>query len=99
MITNPPTTRAIVTGTYTGDGSNDRQILVGFPCTMVVLFARVTAASRKFILLENNTNVLSPGNLDIVTVLHATDGFLVSNGGAVNSNINAVVYDWWAISD
>ncbi len=81
MVLNNPrvSKRRIATGTYRGDTTDDRQILVGFKCALVIL---VYSAARSAIMLPGKVVTI-----DMVTELvggsglHATDGFTVYNTG------------------
>jgi len=96
----PPTTRTIATGTYTGDGTDDRQITVGFKCSFVVLQGRTTGEPpNRWTIIPNKTVRDTSGSHNTATVdalLHATNGFVVDE---LMANINAQPYYYWAISE
>jgi hypothetical protein len=98
-LNNPTSGLTITTGTYTGDGTNDRQITVGFVPSMVLLL-NYTDGSYRWCTWStasgiswNNANQINPAATDCK--LHSTDGFEVDNA---NANANTKVYHYWAIS-
>ena len=87
------TARKVVTGTYTGDGSDDRQITVGLKCSIVIILSPV--ATRHIVIVPNRSIAVDDGQLQS-EYLHASDGFNVYNVGA---NQNLDVFYYWAISE
>ena len=86
--------KTIATGSYTGDGTDDRQITVGFKCSMLIAWA---AANSSFIVYPNQACIIGNGNDASAQVqLHATDGIVVD---AIIANVNEAVYYYWAISE
>lgn len=89
----------VASGTYTGDGNNNRQITVGFICTLVVIIPEATQSGRSgWIVIRtaaNNLSITTDPSLDTDTNLHAADGFVVDANFA---NVNLAVYNYWAIS-
>jgi len=97
MVYNPMAGKQTIAGTYTGDGSNDRQITTGFKCGMVILFDSETGMEYTWIVLPTYT--LQRGNtgtgaITTDALLHASDGFVVDNALA---NRSTEVYQYWAI--
>lgn len=89
----PPSTRTIATGTYTGDGNDDRNIPTGFKCSAVLILGEGGIAYTGFILADKACTF--NGN-DDGSYLHATDGF---NIYAAQFNLNLNPYTYWAISE
>jgi hypothetical protein len=98
----------IVTGSYAGNNGADRQITVGFKCSLVIIIGYFNASLQgEWVLIPNNTqqhNAASTYHHNDVgnCYLHATDGFWVDNvtvGGTLDSNENGVTYYYWAISE
>lgn len=103
MISNPARARLIKTGTYTGDGTNGRQIPVGFKCSMVIVQIVVGAQFRGVLIPSTSiTDQQAAHNTDDTArhYLHATDGFVVTSlAASVDLNFNASVYYYWAIGE
>jgi len=98
--------RTIATGTYTGNGAADRQIVVGFKCSLVKIIGLVVR--KEWTLIPSATYVhhaVSPYHKHTATPhcrLHASDGFYVDDGGADDefyANENTEAYFYWAISE
>jgi len=96
VISNPiPQKRSLISSTFTGDGTDDRQIAVGFKCSEVILFAPLSDECALFIPGEVRglANMAAKGG---GSEIHATDGFTVyETGDALNGN--TVLYRYWAI--
>ena len=88
--------RIIVTGTYTGDDTLDRQITIGFKCSMVILINATDP--RLWVVIPNRayTDTLVSTSIR----LHATDGFRVKLSAApdLGNDLNDVFY-YWSISE
>lgn len=95
--------KSIATGTYTGDGSDDRQITVGFKCSLVILQKDGTYPAEWDLLPNITIEHCSKTDYHIEQVsnvsLHATDGFIVSSTGAGGENPNFGTLYYWAISE
>lgn len=95
-----PTSRTIATGNYTGDNADDRQVTVGFKCSLVIV--HTIATPRFFMAYQTATHNLylgEPATIQVDSVdciLHATDGFVVDRFWA---NDGGEVYYYWAISE
>ena len=86
-----------VTGTYTGDGTDDRHIPIGFQCSCVILWdLTAELAVRTLIIIGTQTFDLGAGESSVDALLHATDGFVV-HGSAKNGNVNSEEYYYWAM--
>ena len=89
----------IVTGNYTGNNTNGRQITLGFVPTLVIVMKNTSIFSRA-IMIPGKTigDHISGDNLDwtAFNYIHATDGFVVENTNS-DLNTNAVTYYYWAI--
>lgn len=88
--------KSIATGSYVGDNTDDRQITVGFKCSLVIVwdasgFWFTTSASRACMLRGAGGNGVATDVL-----LHATNGFVVDQAQA---NYDATTYYYWAISE
>ncbi len=98
--------RTIVTGTYTGNNGDTRQIATGMKCSMVIIIGTAAQAGNQWTLIPNacvshNTTPRHDNDVDR-THLHATDGFVVDKDGPIGviaSNDDTVVYYYWAISE
>jgi hypothetical protein len=103
----------IVSGSYTGNGGNGRQITIGFKCSHVIIMGGPGGIVADWSLIPSYT-VYHEGyqtatgiqamtyNDTSNTYLHASDGFVVSNnkaGAIVGSNYSSGVYYYWAISE
>ncbi len=84
-------------GSYTGDGTADRQITTGFKCSFVII--QTSSASNRFTLVPSFTirDTGAADNLDDTTntYLHASDGFVVGS----NSNTDGNTYYYWAVKE
>lgn len=91
-----PAGPSITTGSYIGDDSSDRQIAVGFKCSMVILMTP-TNAFRWIVIPDITMRDYNNSHNTVTTdaVLHATDGFVVDREQA---NIGYRNYYYWAIS-
>lgn len=89
-----PTSRTVAFGTYTGNGVDDRQITVGFKCSMVI----AGQSSGAYLVLAKAVVSVNLGVTGAKTdlLLHATDGFVVDD---TSMNVNAGAYHYWAISE
>ena len=91
----PPATRTIVSGTYAGNDTDNRQITTGFKCSLVIL-CQSLGATRIVIPTALAIDV-SDGMADMTDAeLHATDGFVVDQTAM---NMSGVTYYYWAISE
>lgn len=98
-LNNPAVPKRIASGTYTGDDSTDRQIVVGFKCSEVIL---VNTTDPRFFIFMANAVMRSGGALvsSAYMALHATDGFRVEIAATADAgnDLNDVFY-YWAISE
>ncbi len=103
-----PATKSIATGTYVGNGTNGRQITLGFKCSLVIIMGFPTGYwYSQWTLIPSKTMehyISTTGHYDDTAdqYLHATDGFVVSaagaGGGGGGANCNNVTFYYWAIS-
>lgn len=93
-INNPAQAKLIATGSYTGDDTDNRQIITGFKCSMVSCVSVATMNHRVAFPLV----AFRPDGRAAETdcVLHATDGFEVD---AASMNAATYTYYYWAISE
>ena len=99
-----PAGPTIASGAYTGDGTDGRQIAIGFKCSHVVL--QPANMNREWILIPLQTIMhwhINPHHCQdrLNTYLHATDGFVVSKTtcGNYGPNENTLLYRYFAISE
>lgn len=92
--------KSIATGEYTGNGADDRQITVGFKCSLAIVqsathawIAMQTPTITTVKLVESGPEIIISG---IDCLLHASDGFVVDN---LHANTNAITYYYIAIED
>lgn len=94
-----PTLANIQAGSYTGDGTNDRNINVGFPCAAVIVY-HPAATARMWISLKdaNACCKLAAAGVSFAAdlVVNATDGFDVD---ADHTNANGETYYYVAIGE
>ena len=95
-----PAAKSIATGSYTGDGTDSRQITTGFKCSMVFLtsLSIVNGRYRQWVAIPNAGH-MEGGDTDDTfygLTLHATNGFQVNSSYA---NQDTIVYYYWAISE
>jgi len=87
----------IATGSYTGNDADDRQITVGFKCSMVIVsgftshFWIVYGASGTIHQINDTTTL---NKTDVL--LHGTDGFVVDR---INANFVDNTHYYFAISE
>lgn len=81
-------------GSYTGDGTNNRQITTGFQCALVIVYD-TTASDYPQIAMTNITFEPDSGLPGVDFLIHATDGFVVDNA---DCNYNAHNYEYFALS-
>jgi len=84
-------------GSYTGNGADNRQIVCGFIPKFVILYD--ATHEKRWTLIGNNAALVHDTGTAHNTVrtditLHAADGFEVD---AANANLNGNVYYWVAI--
>ena len=86
-------------GTYTGDGTADRQITVGFACSLVIIQRRAASSVETYIVLNTEGSdcicVVDTDSVDDWThpYLHATDGFVVTT---IRANTDGETYAYAA---
>ncbi|MBA7673053.1 hypothetical protein ES703_81241 [subsurface metagenome] len=97
-----PSGATIVTGSYTGDNADNRQITIGFKPTLIFLYRPAATKSWWFIFTSMQTikhSLAVDGYVVWSTmndlVIHASDGFVVDKNWANNIG---VTYYYWAIS-
>lgn len=96
--------RPVATGNYTGNASDNRQITVGFKCSLVIVVADgagdLSQAHVWFAIpnlsleIDEGASPLQLPTTDLT--LHATDGFEVDEDLA---NETGATYYYWAISE
>ena len=102
-ISNPPTPPSvptILTGTYTGDASDGRQITTGFKCSRVIIM-ETTNVRRCMMIPTCSMMDIGSSAITVVTArqyLHATDGFVVSQATDF-MNATAQIFRYWAIGE
>jgi len=93
---------SIATGSYTGNDAGDRQITVGFKCSMVI-FRNFTDQLEvdTWVLIPNASWSFAGTEATANIALHATDGFTVNIGSASPNygNESGETYYYWAISE
>ncbi len=90
-----PAAKSISTGSYAGDNSDDRQITVGFKCSLVLIWG---STSKNAQLIPNAPARYDAAGLAGGTNLHASDGFVVySTTDSLNDSGDT--YYYWAISE
>jgi hypothetical protein len=89
--------KQVATGTYTGDGTNNRDIPVGFTPSLVILFG---AATGNILWIcwsgTNSVSITTAVNAPGTGMFLTSTGFQV-DGGANTANENTKAYTWWAI--
>ena len=91
-----PTTRTVATGSYTGNDGDDRQVTVGFKCSLVIVD---NSDQGRVIMIPSVTGKTSVDTyLTGGSGLHATDGFTVYQTGD-GMNKSALTHYYWAISE
>ena len=97
VVSNPRLSpMRIATGNYAGNNANDRQIAVGFKCSMVLVGR--SANTMNWRLLPNDPRLLLTGAiLAGGSQLHATDGFTVYETTDL-FNTTGSTYYYWAIA-
>lgn len=95
--------KKIATDTYTGDGSDDRQIALGFKCSIVLVWSPGGTTTNQLFVAMNAENCIgisayNDNNTELTSLkLHATDGFRVYATSGVNSN--GITYYYWAVEE
>lgn len=97
-----PAGKSIVAGSYTGDGTNGRQITTGFKCSMVIVQSDIVdGAIVRATMLQGFTckDTSAAHDTDITTTsyIHASDGFVVSTSNSLNETDKTHYY--FAISE
>ena len=99
------TGKSIVTGSYTGNGSDTaRQITTGMKCSLVVIIRASDLTYSACFIIPNicegsRMDATAHYRLSDYVYLHATDGFVVADGGNLAMNVNLETYYYWAISE
>lgn len=93
-----PSPRIIVTGTYTGNDADNRQITTGSKCSMVIVLSNGTQ-DEIVVFIPNRVTMVADSGCAIrgTLSLHASDGFVVH--GSTDPNASGIVYYYWAISE
>ena len=89
----------IITGVYLGDGKNNRQIKIGFKCSLV--FILCPSYPKLSCLMMSNANPIRLSDNTMLTNgtrFHHTDGFIVC-GIKDSVNKKGVPYNYWAIGE
>jgi len=99
-----PTPPSVLTGSYTGNDTEGRQITTGFKCSRVTINSVPADDERGWELLPgatliHNIALYHHNNLSNNVYLHASDGFVVGDGLFNNANRSGVAYYFWAISE
>jgi len=92
---SPVLAGGIVAGSYVGDGSDNRQITVGFKCSLVLVQAAIFGVYCR-ICYPNMTYNPIDGLEQTDCLLHGSDGFIVDEA-AINYVSNT--YYYWAVSE
>ena len=89
----------IAAGSFSGNGADNRQITVGFKCSLVFVYLGPFTGVNG-ILYANVAERIDAGlHLTGGSGLHGTDGFLVSQTTDGLNNGNPYTYYYWAISE
>ena len=94
MPLNQPTVINWVAGQYTGDGTNGRQIALGFKPTIVIMLDKLLSVTVIFVSGATLDNASADRTAQ--AYIHATDGFVVETTVSA-TNTNARVYRYVAI--
>ena len=96
-ISNPVAGHKIVTGSYVGNITADRQIVTGCKCSLVIIQAS-TAKRCTMIPSLSIVDTVAANNVDITAeaFIHATDGFEVDSP-ASGFNDNGLTYYYLAV--
>ena len=90
----------VAAGTYTGDGTDSRQITVGFLPSMVIVMRPTD--SQKVVMMDGHSigsSLYFGGtNWTAYNYIHASDGFVVQNSDTL-MNFDSETYYYWAISE
>ncbi len=86
----------IATGSYTGNGADDRQITTGFKCSRVVAQQNLARGREIYGTLPNAIDQADGVADKTDLALHATDGFVVDN--TIMNYVDQTYY-YWAISE
>ena len=90
--------KLIQSGSYTGNGANDRQITTGFQCRLVICQYSDDATLKTYFCMSAaqglNISFTNTVGRDTDLLLHATDGFIVDAG----FNVAAATYNYIAFS-
>lgn len=98
----------VATGSYTGDGTANRQITTGFKCSRVVIMGGRKSCQWEIIpdISFYHTALDTPLHCidSAYSWLHASDGFVVNKGCGNNANYyganeNTYTFYYWAISE
>jgi len=98
MPLSNPTARAISTGSYTGDNTDDRQIATGFKCAFVINI-RTGATDRLCVMTEDGwfrSDVAASGTDNFI---HASDGFIVNVSSEPYTNLAGVTFLYIAVEE
>ena len=91
---------SVAAGSYSGNSTTDRQITVGFKCSLVIIVENnsddVDIMFSGFTSAITDTGV---GERTAQEYLHASDGFIVSGGGNHVFNTTGDTIYYWAISE
>lgn len=94
-ISNPSAAAEnVATGSYTGNDTDDRQITVGFKCSLVILYDVTTSSKSRICYPGVTFDKIDTQKTDCL--LHASDGFIVDH---LDVNVSARNYNYWAISE
>ncbi|MBA7661274.1 hypothetical protein ES703_69289 [subsurface metagenome] len=100
----PPTTRTIITGSYSGDATDGRQVATGMKCSLVIIHRSDQPFS--WTIIPTVCQVHGPSTpyhcyTVIGIYLHATDGFVIDSTSrcGAGANVTDKVYYYWAISE
>lgn len=100
-LNNPVQVKAVITGTYAGDGSTNRQIATGFKVSHVVIIGKYTNQAIHVVIPSKTLIQDAATTIDASTQIepHATNGFIVGKTNAGFGNINLEDYYYWAVSE
>ena len=97
-LTNPAgAAPRIASGQYTGDDADNRQIVTGWQCSMVIIKRAANATQSAMMLAGESWKLNDLTTLAGGSGLHATDGFIVYTTGDSLNHVG-VTYNYWAIS-
>lgn len=101
IINNPAAGTAITAGSYAGDNADDKQIAVGFKCSLVIIWKPSASKSTAMLISINAANcfLISTQALESIgTKLDPTDGFRVRET-TDRYNTTGTTYNYFALGE